>query len=119
MNDEPLLMASPTNRVYLALGVFPFNPPGTLKLTASELRCEPAPVAVPGAKLEIPLEHVVEARVERWPGLLRLLLPLNVFLLIPFIRRSFAANLTVQTQSRTYHFAVGNPEEWVRALTER
>ena len=113
----PILMASSARRVILVLGILPFNPPGSLALSATRLRYEPNSLTFFGREIDVPLADILSAQIQRWPS--RILLAITLFpwwILFPAVRRSFAADLAIQTDSKTYHFAVRDPEEWVRAL---
>ncbi len=123
--DSPILKAGAARSVFLILRFFPVNLPGALVLSSHGLRHESiwhglpgmgARIGFPGWQIDIPAEDIATARVQRWPSRLPLLLSLNFLAFVPIVRRYFEANLTVEARSRTYHFGVRDPEEWVRAL---
>src|SRR3990172_4175235 len=116
-NPAPILMTGPARQVILILGIFPFNPPGALTLSTTRLRYEPNSLTFFGREANFPLPDIRSARIQRWPN--RALLAVTLFpwwILFPGVRKSFAADLAIATGSKTYHFAVANPEEWVQAI---
>jgi len=102
----------------LVLGIFPINPPGTLVLTSNRLRWQPN--SLTGSRsFDISRNDITHSRIERWPSRLLLWLTLNVFYLLPAVRRSFDAKLAIRTSEHFYHFQVDEPDDWVGLFAGR